>query len=157
MSTPRRFPTLALTVAAGLLISACSGSSSGGPATPDGPQATLETSYGTITVYTNGNGFDAGRAVAAIEAGYAKARSQVGSRADAVRLDGMAVAVQPGVFRGAVGQYHPNTDLVDVAQGVENVLTHELQHRFCHKLGRSGECCTLQDHAAGFDLQCRQQ
>ena len=147
---------VALTLAA-TLYAGCSGSSGGGPTAAKGPEATLATSYGTITVYTNGYAFDADRAVAAIEEGYARARQQVGSRADGVRLDGMGVSVQPGVFRGAVGQYHAASDLVDVAQGVENVLAHELQHRFCHKLGRAGDCCTYQDHSGGFDLQCRPQ
>jgi hypothetical protein len=42
-----------------------------------------------------------------------------------------------------------------MAQGIENVLDHELQHRFCHQLGHSGSCCTLQDHPGGFDLSCQ--
>ena len=149
-----RLAAIALTT---LAVAGCSGSSGRAPTAAGGPEATIATAYGTITVYTNGHAFDPDRAVAAIEAGYAKARTQIGSRADGVRLDGLGISVQPGVFRGAVGQYHPERDLVDMAQGVENVITHELQHRFCHKLGRSGDCCTYQDHSGGFDLQCQVQ
>jgi hypothetical protein len=151
----RTLPVAAILVAT-LGLGACSSGGGGGasPTAAEGPQATLATAYGTVTVLTNGNPFDAGRALQAIDAGYAKARTQVGSRIDSVRLDGMAISVKPGVFNGAVGQYHPNSDLVDVAQGVENVITHELQHRFCHRLGNSGSCCTLQDHSGGFNLAC---
>jgi hypothetical protein len=153
-----RNPTLRLVSALALTatFAACSGSGGGkSPSAASGPQATIATAYGTVTIYTNGHAFDPTRAVAAIEAGYDRARQQVGSRVDNVRVDGMGISVQPGVFRGAVGQYHTDRDLVEVAQGVENVLTHELQHRFCHKLGRSGDCCTYQDHSGGFDLQCQ--
>lgn len=147
---------VATALAATVALAACSGSGrSAGPTATSGPQATLSTAYGTVTVYTNGNPFDAGRAAEAIEAGYARARAQVGSRVDTIRLDGMAVSVQPGVFSGAVGEYHSSRDLIEMAQGVENVLNHELQHRFCHKLGLSGACCTYQDHAGGYDLQCK--
>ena len=157
MSHPRALG-LSLTLAATLVFGACSGGGrSAGPTASAGPQATFSTAYGTVTVYTNGHPFDAGRAAEAIEAGYARARAQVGSRVDSIRLDGMAVSVQPGAFSGAVGEYHANRDLVDIAQGVENVLNHELQHRFCHKLGLSGSCCTYQDHAGGYDLQCKPQ
>jgi hypothetical protein len=157
MSHPRR-QQLAVAVAAAFALTACSGG--GGPSSPTepkGPQAALATQYGTVTVLTNGNTFDAGRAEAAIQAGYDKARAQIGGAVDGIRLDGMVLAVEPGVFNGAVGQYHPNSDTVRLAQGVENVITHELQHRFCHNLGHSGACCTYQDHSGGYDLQCRQQ
>jgi hypothetical protein len=157
MSHARRLTLAAFAAATALTLTACGGGG-GGPSSPTeskGPQAALATSRGTITVITNGNAFDPNRAVAAIEAGYDKARAQIGSDVDRIRLDGMVVEVQPGVFNGAVGQYLPSSDTVDVAQGVENVLTHELQHRFCHNLGNSGDCCTLQDHANGYDLQCR--
>lgn len=142
-----------------LALAACSGGGGGGksPTAPEGPQAALATSHGTVTVFTNGVPFDPSKALAAIDAGYAKARTQVGSRADDIRLDGMAISMKPGTFNGAVGQYHPNSDLVDVAKGVENVLTHELQHRFCHRLGNSGDCCTYQDHSGGYDLTCKAQ
>ena len=41
-----------------------------------------------------------------------------------------------------------------MAQSYESVLNHELQHRFCHALGHSGDCCTYQDHPNGYDLTC---
>jgi hypothetical protein len=159
MRNTTRRSLFALTLATTLSLAACSSGGGGGtgPTAPVGPQAALSTPYGTVTVFTNGNEFDPNRALAAIEAGYAKARTQVGNRIDPVRLDGMAISVKPGTFNGAVGQYHPNQDVVDVAQGIENVITHELQHRFCHRLGNSGECCTYQDHSGGFDLACRAQ
>jgi hypothetical protein len=145
-------------VVAALALGACAGG--GGPSSPTepkGPSASLSTKYGNITVLTNGNAFDADRAVAAINAGYDKARAQVGGNVDRISLSGLVVSVQPGTFNGAVGQYHSGNDTVDIAQGVENVLTHELQHRFCHNLGNSGDCCTYQDHSNGYDLQCHRQ
>lgn len=147
----------AATVIATLTLAACSGGGgrAAGPTAPTGPQATLATSYGTVTIFTNGHPFDANRALAAIDAGYARARTQVGGKADQVSLDGMAISMQPGTFNGAVGQYHPDSDLVEVALGVENVINHELQHRFCHRLGHSGDCCTYQDHSGGYDLSCK--
>ena len=141
-----------------LVLTACGGGGGGAkaPTEASGPVATLATSHGAITVYTNGNSFDAGRASAAIDAGYDKARAQIGARIDNVRLDGMTISVEKSVYDGAaVGQYLPESDTVEAAVGVENVLTHELQHRFCHNLGHSGDCCTYQDHAHGYDLQCR--
>jgi len=148
----------ALAIPVVLALTACGGGSGGGakgPTEASGPAATLATSHGTITIYTNGNSFDANRAAAAIEAGYDKARAEVGPRIDGIRLDGMTVSVQKTVYDGAaVGQYLPQSDTVESAVGVENVLTHELQHRFCHNLGNSGDCCTYQDHANGYDLQC---
>src|SRR5437764_1699061 len=141
---------LAAAATPALPLAACSGGGGAkSPTAPAGPQATLATAYGTVTVFTQGNDFDPNRATAAIEAGYARARAQVGSRIDSVSLDGMSVQVAPGTFGGeynAVGQYFTDSDTVEMAKGVENVLTHELQHRFCHKLGYSGDCCTYQDH-----------
>jgi hypothetical protein len=148
---------VAIALVAGSLI-ACGGSGGGGgngPTAPAGPQATLATPYGTVTVFTNGNAFDPNKALAAIENGYAKARNQVGGSIDRVSLDGMAISMKPGTFNGAVGQYHAQSDLIEVALGVENVITHELQHRFCHRLGHSGDCCTYQDHSGGYDLSCK--
>jgi hypothetical protein len=159
MFQPRRIAQIAAALAASFALVACGGSGGSGPSSPTEPKggqtATLATKHGTVTVITNGNPFDADRAVAAIDAGYDMARSEVGSGIDSVRIDGMLVDVQPGVFNGAVGQYLPNSDTVDMAQGVENVLTHELQHRFCHNLGHSGDCCTYQQHSNGYDLQCK--
>ena len=155
MSQARRFQ-LAAAVAAAVSLAACSGGGGPSPTEPTGSQtAAFATKHGTLTLLTNGNAFDAGRAEAAIEAGYDKARAQIGGAVDGIRLDGMVLSVEPGVFDGAVGQYHPNSDTVRMAQGVENVITHELQHRFCHNLGNSGDCCTYQDHSNGYDLQCR--
>lgn len=147
MSTKR-----SLTILFCLLIFGCSN----GPTEPSEPQATLATPFGTVTVLSKGNAFDADRAVQAIEAGYSKARAQVGNSIDAVRLDGLTIQVEPGVFgAGAVGRYYPESDMVQIAQGVENVLTHELQHRFCRNLGNSGDCCTFQDHHPGYNLSCQ--
>lgn len=158
MSLDRRLQ-LAAAVLAAVSFAACSGG--GGASSPTEPtgssMAALATKHGTLTVLTNGNSFDAGRAEAAIEAGYDKARAQIGGVIDGITLDGLVLAVEPGVFNGAVGQYHPSSDTLRMAQGVENVITHELQHRFCHNLGNSGDCCTYQDHASGFDLQCHRR
>ncbi len=157
MSLTHRQLQIAAALTATLALVACGGS--GGPSSPTepkGPAATMVTTHGTITVITNGNPFDADRAVASIEAGYDKARAQVGSKVDGIRLDGMVISVETSVYDGAaVGQYMPGSDTVETAVGVENVLTHELQHRFCHNLGHSGDCCTYQDHAQGYNLQCQ--
>jgi hypothetical protein len=155
----RTLQQIAVALLTALALGACAGSGGGpsSPMEPKGPQAGLATKRGTIRVVTNGNAFDADRAIAAIEAGYDRARTQVGDRVDNIRLDGMVLEVQPGVFNGAVGQYHASNDTVDIAQGVENVLTHELQHRFCHNLGNAGDCCTFQDHSNGYDLECHRR
>jgi hypothetical protein len=158
MSHARRL-AFAACLATSFSLVACGGGG-GGPHSPTEPAATssavLPTKFGNINVYTNGNSFDADRAVSAIEAGYQKARQQVGPAVDGIRLDGLSVNVETSVYGGAaVGQYLPGSDTVEVKVGVENVLTHELQHRFCRNLGHSGDCCTYQDHAHGYDLQCR--
>ena len=144
---------LVLLAPALVLLAACSSGGSG-PTAPSGPQASLATSWGPVTVFTNGHAFDADRALASIENGYSRARAQVGSGADSISLAGLAISVTTQEALGAYGEYHADRDVIDMAQGIENVLSHELQHRFCHELGRSGSCCTLQDHPNGFDLNC---
>ncbi|HEV8628753.1 MAG TPA: hypothetical protein VGV61_00450 [Thermoanaerobaculia bacterium] len=158
MSHARRL-AFAASLAASFTVVACGGGG-GGPSSPTEPGATsagvLATKRGNVTVFTNGNAFDSGKAVAAIESGYDKARQQIGPAVDNIRLDGMSVTIETSVYGGgAVGQYLPASDTVEVAVGVENVIAHELQHRFCRNLGHSGDCCTYQDHNHGFDLQCR--
>ena len=154
----RYFPASALfaiLTSIGLLATGCSGGGGGSnPVAPAGPTAALQTSWGSVTVSTNGNPFNFDKADASVQRGYDKARSQIGAQADSLRLDGLQISVQDGTFDGAVGEYHPNHDVIEMAAGVENVIAHELQHRFCHQLGNSGPCCTYQDHPGGYDLSC---
>lgn len=147
---------LRLTLLATLLLvgSACSETASS-PTEPTGLSASaIMTAYGTVRLDTGGCDFDPAEARAAIDRGYDQARSQIGAHADSISLDGLLVVVHPGPFDGAVGRYSPADDVVEMAEGVERVLRHELQHRFCYELNRSQECCLLQDHPGGYDLFC---
>jgi hypothetical protein len=152
-------PAFAAWYALAVVLLACHGSS---PTEAPARAATLATAHGPITVYANDLPFDAARATAAIEVGYAKARAEIGPRIDAIRLDGMAVSVEASVYDGAAaGRYLPSADTVEMQAGAEAVIAHELQHRFCWSLGHSGDCCTCQDHThdalctGGYNLDCQ--
>ena len=156
--SPRHAVPLALALFFLLAGAACSGGSSS-PTEPNGVSAPISasaimTAHGMVRVETNGHLFDPAAAEAAIERGYDKARAQIGSYADNFSVDGLLLIVHAGPFDGAVGRYRSSDDVIEMAEGVENVLSHELQHRFCHQLGRDSECCRLQDHPGGYDLLC---
>ncbi|HEX2254545.1 MAG TPA: hypothetical protein VHQ65_14850 [Thermoanaerobaculia bacterium] len=136
-----------------LALAACSGG--GGPTDPGGADLVLETSYGTLRVATGGNPFDPGEALRAIENGYAQASAQLGANASLDSLSGLRIVVRPGIFEDAYGMYHPRHDEIEMAAGVERVLRHELQHRFCYRMGHPDDCCLLVDHPGGYDLACR--
>lgn len=153
-SSHRRFGFIAALLMTALFSAACSGSDKS-PTASSSPKLTLHTQWGDATVLTNGHAFDPDRALAAIERGYDRARVQIGDTADAVSISGLGIVVKPGPFAGAIGEYHSRSDLIEIAQGIENVLAHELQHRFCHQLGNGGSCCSYQDHPGGFDLRCQ--
>lgn len=149
--------TLSLLSTTALLLLTATGCSDGGsgPTAPVGGGLVLQTSYGAVTIDTGGNDFDPAEAVAAIERGYAQARDQIGEAADRHRLDGMGVVIRGELSQAAYGVYHPSTDQVEVQTGVERVLRHELQHRFCYRLNLPEECCYYQDHPGGYDLKCK--
>lgn len=152
-SAASRRPGLTLLSFILLAAVACSGSSSS-PTEPMSGESVLSTPYGTARVITNGCPFDPAAAVEAVEAGYAQARAQIGNEADLIGFDGAVVLLHPGTFDGAVGRYSPRQDEIEVAQGIERVLRHELQHRFCYRLGLPRDCCFYQDHPGGYDLHC---
>jgi len=148
-----RTPFIAILSMILLAAVACSGSSSS-PTEPTSGESVLSTPHGAARVVTNGCAFDPAAAVDAVEAGYAQARAQIGNEADLMSFDGVVVLLHPGPFDGAVGRYSPREDEIEVAQGVERVLRHELQHRFCYHLGLPRDCCFYQDHPGGYDLHC---
>jgi hypothetical protein len=146
-------PAAAVVLGLGLLaVVACSGASS--PTEPANFDTVLSTPYGSARVVANGCAFDLAAARDAVEAGYAQARSQIGREADLMSFDGVVIIMHPGPFDGAVGRYSPKHDHIEVAEGVERVLRHELQHRFCYMRGESRDCCFYQDHPNGYDLHC---
>ena len=139
----------------GVLLAILTGCSEGsGPTAPGAPSAALSTPYGVAYVAVEGNAFDPAEANAAVERAYAQARTQIGAAADGISIDGMRIRVRAGYFDNAVGMYHPSDDEVEMATGMERVLRHELQHRFCYKLRRPSDCCLHQDHPGGYDLFC---
>jgi len=150
----RTLTTLSTTA---LLLLAAAGCSDGGagPTAPTGAGIVIQTSYGPVQVDTGGHDFDPAEAVEAIERGYAQAREQIGAAADRHTLNGMRVVVRSQLSQPAYGVYHPASDQVEVLTGVERVLRHELQHRFCYRMNLPEECCFLQDHPGGYDLSCR--
>jgi len=140
-----------------LLAAGCSGGGAGptAPIAETGAGVVLSTSYGTVHVDVGDCAFDPAKAIDAIERGYAQARQQIGPEADRHRLDGVRVVVRTELSQPAYGVYHPNSDQIEVLEGVENVLRHELQHRFCYRMDLPEECCYLQDHPGGYDLRCK--
>jgi hypothetical protein len=144
-----------------LAVAACSGGSGGSSASPTDPAGgasvsvlTLSTSWGDVAVQTNGHPFDAGRALAAIERGYAKGRGQVGDEIDGCRLDEYHITIMPEDWN-LNGQHLRDTREIRMRVGIENVLAHEVQHMFAWDLDRFSDCRTYQDHPAGYDLVCQ--
>jgi len=136
------------------------GSGGGGPVGPTDPMQSsvleLSTDWGNLTIYPNGHPFDADKALAAIVAGYAKGREQIGGEVDGFRLDGYHVMVMPEDWANGslCGQHLRAEREIRIRVGVEQVLTHELQHMFAWDLNRFDDCKVLQDHAHGYDLHC---
>ncbi len=144
-----------------VVLVACGGGSGGsGPASPTDPAQSatlgLSTDWGSVTVETNGLPFDAGAARAAIAAGYAKGRAQIGDHVDRLRLDGYRIVVMPADWANGsrYGEHLRAEREIRMRVGVEAVLTHELQHMFAWELGRFDDCEVRQDHAHGYDLLC---
>ena len=154
MRTPATLTTTTLLL---LAAAGCSGGGAG-PTAPTLKATTgfvIHTPHGAVRVDTGGRDFDQAAAVDAIERGYAQAREQIGAVADSHTLDGMRVLVRTELSQPAYGVYHPDSDEVEVLEGVERVLRHELQHRFCYRMELPEECCYYQDHPGGYDLECR--
>ena len=141
------------------LLGACSGSDSSptAPETP-APARTLPTRWGTVGVSTGDCGaVDFDLLADSLERGYERARAQVGSVVDTIRLDGLTLSGHRNLECGgtaAYGCYYFHQDLVRFRCGSENVMNHELQHRFCDRLKNPCDC-TMTDHAGGFDLSCQ--
>lgn len=141
-----------LTVAAG-----CSGGSgaSAGPTAPGAPEMLrLDTRWGSVAVVPNGHDVDLHRALASLEAGYEKARQQIGERADELSIAGYRIEVMPESW-DLNGEHLRDQRKILMRAGVEHVLEHELQHLFAWELSRPSTCRTYQDHAGGYDLHCR--
>ncbi len=143
-----------------VLVACGGGSGGGGPVSPTDPTDTsvleLSTDWGNVTIYPNGQTFDADAAVAAIAAGYEKGREQIGGHVDDLRLDGYHILVMPADWANGslYGQHLRDQREIRIRVGVERVLTHELQHMFAWDLDRFDDCKVLQDHAHGYDLHC---
>lgn len=141
-----------------LAVAGCSGGSASTPTAPSGadsgPVMALSTSWGDITIDTQGRPVDVGRLLASIEDGYGKGRRQIGDEIDRFRLDSYRITVMPADW-GLNGEHLRDRREIRMRTGVENVLEHELQHLFAWELGRFGDCRTYQDHPGGFDLTCR--
>jgi hypothetical protein len=155
--TTRRFLPLVLALSLTLTSAACSGGS-GGPTSPtgpsDGPTAVLSTQWGQVVVETNGFPVDFDKALGCVIEGYERGRAQVGSKVDAIRLDGYRITVMPSDW-GLNGEHVRAAREIRMRAGVERVLVHELQHMFAWELDRFNDCKTYQDHPQGYDLLCR--
>ena len=147
-----------------LFLFACSGSGSS-PTEPPTPvaaagatQKSLSTQWGSISLFAgNCDSVDYDQITASVERGYERAREQVGSVVDSIRLDGMVMSGDQNLVcagTAAYGCYFFDRDTVYFRCGSENVINHELQHRFCDRLGNSCDC-TQTDHAGGNDLNCQ--
>ncbi|HUF79469.1 MAG TPA: hypothetical protein VMR44_11195 [Thermoanaerobaculia bacterium] len=149
----RFFTVLALA----LTFAACSGGS-GGSASPTGPSAgpvaVLSTQWGDVTVETNGYPVNFDKALDSVIEGYERARGQIGTRVDGMRLDGYRVVVMPPNWE-LNGQHLRSSREIRMRAGIERVLVHELQHLFAWELDRFSDCKTQQDHPEGYDLHCR--
>lgn len=141
-----------------ILSGACSGSGSS-PTEPSAasPKQSVATQWGNIALSPGDCGpVDIDRIVDSVERGYERARGDVGSAVDSIRLDGLTmIGKQNLVCAGtaAYGCYFFDQDLVRFRCGSENVVNHELQHRFCDRLNSGCDCYKV-DHAGGYDLNC---
>src|SRR4051812_46698961 len=104
---------LHLPLCAGFLLVACK--LNVGPTAPQGQVASLSTSHGVITVYSNDHLFDASSALAAIEVGYQRGRAQVGDRIDRINLTGLVIEIDEPPLNGASGRYYPDNDVINIA------------------------------------------
>jgi predicted metal-dependent phosphoesterase TrpH len=157
ISSASRLGAAVFFLTATLVLGGCSGGSGAShPTDPGGDSTsvfTLPTSWGDVAVVIGGHEFDPGRALASIEEGYAKARAQMGTRIDGIRLDEYRIIIMPEDWE-LQGQHLRDRREIRMRLGVENVLEHELQHFFAWELGRFSDCRTFQDHPNGFDLHC---
>ena len=147
------------------ILGSCSGSGSSPtePASPAAPvvanatHRSVATQWGNLQLNTGDcSEVDLDQIVASIDEGYARARRQVGSVVDSIRLDGLIMTGYQDLSCGGIasyGCYFFAQDVVRFRCGSENVINHELQHRFCDRL--SNPCdCTQTDHPGGNDLSC---
>lgn len=150
-------PLIVAVALVALVAGGCSGGSgaSASPTVPDAPTSfQLNTQWGSVAVLTNGHEVDLDRALASLEAGYAKARRQIGDEADRISLAGYRIEVMPESWE-LNGEHLRSERKILMRAGIEHVLEHELQHLFAWELSRPSTCRTYQDHAGGYDLHCR--
>ncbi len=138
---------------------ACSGSSSSPTAPPtQASSIKVATQWGAIALSTGACGeVDTDLLVDSVIKGYQRARAVAGSVVDSITLEGMTMRGEPDLkCRGtaAYGCYFFNRDQVLFRCGYENVIEHELQHRFCDQLKRPCDCYQT-DHPGGVDLNCQ--
>jgi len=142
-----------------LFTLACSGSSSSPTAPPtQAPSIKVATQWGPIDLSTGECGqVDTDLLVDSVIKGYQRARAAAGSVVDSITLEGMTMHGQADLKcsgTAAYGCYFFNRDQVLFRCGYENVIEHELQHRFCDQLKRPCDCYQT-DHPGGVDLNCQ--
>ena len=152
---------LAILLSLGLLLSfGCSGSASSptAPPAPTGTQSMVTTQWGSLSVQSGScTSVDLELLEESIDRAYARARETKGALIDSVRLDGLVAVGVANLDCGGVaaaGCYTFKKDRIQFRCGVENVMEHELQHRFCDRLDCPCDC-RLVDHSPGYDLNCR--
>lgn len=131
------------TLAAALTL-ACNGT--GGPTAPDS-YLRVATKHGTVAVDPAA---DPAAVVAAIEAGWARARTRTTNPAklDRHTVEGWIVLVNADLpSRGLAGRYLGT--IVEIAPGMERALDHESQHLLAERLALGEQCVRWQDHADG--------
>jgi len=151
---------LAMLLPIGLLLTfGCSGSSSSptAPPAPTGTQSTVTTQWGSVSVQSGScTSVDLDLLAGSIDRAYSRAREIKGALIDSVRLDGLVAEGVANLDCGGVaaaGCYTFKKDRIQFRCGVENVMEHELQHRFCDRLDCPCDC-KLVDHSPGYDLNC---
>jgi hypothetical protein len=118
---------------------ACLACDTAGPTAPDS-WLRVATKHGTVALQP---GVDPVRAARYIEAGFARARGRTRfpeEKVDRYGVEGLTVAI------GTWGRYH-GLHLIEIQEGAEFSLDHELQHWLYEKGGGKGPCLEWQDHA----------
>lgn len=156
-------PTATLKLAALVTIFAFSLACSGSKSSPTSPVSQVPTikvptQWGAIAVTAGSCGdIDAERIVDSVTRGYTRAVEVAGSAVNSVTLEGMTMRGEIDLEcsgTAAYGCYFFDRDQVLFRCGHENVVEHELQHRFCDQLDRPCDCYKT-DHAGGVDLNCQ--
>lgn len=141
---------------------ACGGSGGGGDRAPSptglsAVNGTVSTQWGTMQVTSEVGEPDWGK----LQVSADQAISRIASQNRYTTFGDVRVVVSnecSGGGQQCYGRYYPESKTIVALTGYENVIEHELQHHACHDLGLDnvlgGECCRLQDHHPGYDLNC---